>query len=189
MLRSAEVWRKPVTGTLSRSYGFNNSIARYATAASTTPLRTANPASRPYARHRPVLPNPRSFKVPALFFILFSLSSWTAFTLHATNRERLASSVLKNVMEKIKDDERVQTQLGENVQLKREALLAGDPWINGSVNMMQGKVDMSFRVKGSRDSGKAYFTSIRRDQSKPYETLRFLIVLDSNKETISLLED
>ena len=134
--------------------------------------------------------------------------------------------MLKNVMEKIKDDERVQSRMGDGVALEREMLLAGDPWINGNVrvgdaptaapfltprhsqvNMMQGRVDMSFRVRGSKgesvhvcqhaprspphrpDSGKAYFTSIRRDQIQPYETLRFLIVLDSNKEAISLLDD
>jgi hypothetical protein len=37
-------------------------------------------------------------------------------------------------MEKIKDDERVQRRMGDSIQLKREAFLAGDPWINGSVS-------------------------------------------------------
>lgn len=134
MLRSAGLWRKPIVGTLLRP-GVNRSALRLASSSTSAPLSSSsNPASRPYARHRPALPQPRSFKVPALLFILFSLTSWTAFTVHATNRERLSSSVLKNVMEKIKDDERVQTKLGDGVQLKREMMLAGDPWIDGSVS-------------------------------------------------------
>lgn len=54
--------------------------------------------------------------------------------------------------------------------------------------MMQGRVDMSFKIVGSRDSGTVYFSAIRRDAQTPYETLRFLIVLDSNKNVISLLD-
>jgi cytochrome c oxidase assembly factor 1 len=54
--------------------------------------------------------------------------------------------------------------------------------------MMQGRIDMSFKIVGSKDTGTVYFSAIRRDAQTPYETLRFLIVLDSNKKAISLLE-
>jgi hypothetical protein len=156
MLRSSTtVWRKPVMESmLGRGAKTRVCFASSNTTTTSTPALNAdaitNPASRPYARHRPGLPQPKSFKIPGLLFILFSIGSWTAFTLHATNRERLSSSVLKNIMEKIKDDQRLERRLGSGIGLERKMLLAGDPWINGSVNMMQGKVDMSFRVKGSK---------------------------------------
>jgi hypothetical protein len=105
------------------------------TATSSEDLHVSNPASRPYARHRPTLPNPKSYKLPAFGIILFSIVSWSAFTIHATNRERLSSSVLKNVMEKIKDDPSVQSKLGDSIGLERKMILAGDPWINGSVSL------------------------------------------------------
>lgn len=162
---------------------------RQASSTTTQPVvPTQNPASRPFARHKPDLPQPKSYKTPAFLLILFSLITWSAFTAHATNRERLSSAVLKNVVDKIRESEQVRAEMGDDVNLKRETILAGDPWIRGSVNMMQGRVDMSFKLKGSKDTGTVYFSSIRRDAQTPYETLRFLIVLDSNKKVISLLD-
>lgn len=125
------------TGRTSTIYSrLASTTASTSSTASTSvdPLNVSNPASRPYARHRPGLPNPKSYKVPAIGIILFSIISWSAFTLHATNRERLSSSVLKNVMEKIKDDDVVQSKLGDAIGLERKMILAGDPWINGSVS-------------------------------------------------------
>jgi cytochrome c oxidase assembly factor 1 len=166
-----------------------NPTIRHASSTTTQPaVPTQNPASRPFARHRPDLPQPKSYKTPAILLILFSLITWSAFTAHATNRERLSSAVLKNVVDKIRESEKVREAMGEDVNMKRETILAGDPWVRGSVNMMQGRVDMSFKLKGSRDTGTVYFSSIRRDAQTPYETLRFLIVLDSNKQVISLLD-
>lgn len=92
-----------------------------------------NPASRPYARHRPQLPQPASYRLPVALLLGFSLVSWSAFTLHATNRERLSSSVLKNVMDRIKTSPSVAHTMGDDVNLKRELILAGDAWIRGSV--------------------------------------------------------
>lgn len=114
---------------------FASAPATSSTSSSDDALHVSNPASRPYARHRPTLPDPKSYKVPAISIILFSIVSWSAFTIHATNRERLSSSVLKNVMEKIKDDAAVQSKLGDAISLERKMILAGDPWINGSVSV------------------------------------------------------
>lgn len=137
MLRSARPTLSPSIRHASRFKEVTPAIRLASTFANTTSPADigSNPASRPYARHRPSLPNPKSFKIPAIGIILFSIGSWSAFTIHATNRERLSSSVLKNVMEKVKDDKRVQRQLGDGIALKREVLLAGDPWINGSVSL------------------------------------------------------
>lgn len=44
-----------------------------------------------------------------------------------------------------------------------------DPWITGSVNLLQGSVDISFPIQGSKGSGKALFTSIRRSADASFE--------------------
>lgn len=93
-----------------------------------------NPASRPFARHRPDLPQPKSYRLPMTLLVLFSAITWSAFTAHATNRERLSSSVLKNIVDKIRDSPEVCQAMGDDVHLRRESWLAGDPWIRGSVS-------------------------------------------------------
>ena len=35
-------------------------------------------------------------------------------------------------------------------------------------NMLQGNVDVSFRVKGSKGAGTLYFTSIRKEKGQPF---------------------
>lgn len=119
-----------------------------------------NPASRPHARHRPELPHPRSYRAPALLLILFSVLTWSAFTAHATNRERLSSSVLKSVVDKIRDSDRVRGVMGEDVGMKREMILGGDPWIRGSVSVCAAreraydlKADLAHRQTGQHDAG------------------------------------
>lgn len=109
------------------------------------------PPSRPYARTRPALPVVRSFYRPAILLSLaLTLGTWSAFTLHATNKERLSSSVVKNIVDHIRQDRDIERLMGDNVQLERSTYLLGDPWIRGNINMMQGRVDIKFRLKGQK---------------------------------------
>lgn len=49
-----------------------------------------------------------------------------------------------------------------------------DPWVSGSVNLLQGSVDVSFPIEGSKGRGTALFTSIRRSAESRFEICRFL---------------
>lgn len=42
------------------------------------------------------------------------------------------------------------------------------------INMMQGSVDVSFRVKGSKAAGTLYFTSIRRSKGTQFSIRAYL---------------
>ncbi|PWN50466.1 DUF1783-domain-containing protein [Violaceomyces palustris] len=119
-----------------------------------------------------------------LLAALIAIGSWSTFASFATNKERLSSSVFRSVLIQLKDSEEVKRTLGDPVMLVPSTF--GDPWVSGSVNMMQGKVDISFKIQGPKDTGTAYFTSIRREQNKSFEVLRFLLVTDSG-ENVSLL--
>jgi len=46
------------------------------------------------------------------------------------------------------------------------------------VKMLQGNIDISFRVKGHKGAGTVYFTSIRKARGEPFTALRFKIIAD-----------
>jgi len=43
------------------------------------------------------------------------------------------------------------------------------------INMMQGSVDVSFRLRGHKGSGTLYFTSVRKAKEEPFTILRFRV--------------
>nr|XP_019012145.1 uncharacterized protein I206_02988 [Kwoniella pini CBS 10737]OCF50926.1 hypothetical protein I206_02988 [Kwoniella pini CBS 10737] len=86
---------------------------------------------------------------------------WGLFLLHATNAERLSSSVLRQVTFQLRNSKEAIAVLGENVRLVENWWALRQPWISGTINLMQGRVDLSFRVKGDKCAGTVYFTSIR----------------------------
>lgn len=113
------------------------------TASSSTAPRDA---SRPYARARHELPpiQSSSNRLLALLGIVGgTLASWALFTAHATNRERLGSSVLRAALDRVREDADVREKLGANrdpdgegnIKLQRSAWLFGDAWIGGSVSV------------------------------------------------------
>lgn len=106
---------------------------------------------------------------------------WGAFYAYATNQERLSSSVVKQIMNTIKDNEELEQVLGDAIRFEPTWWLNGDPWINGSNHMLQGNVDLSFRVKGHKGAGTLYFTSIRKAKGEPFTILRFKVIGDNGQ--------
>ncbi|KAI0064520.1 hypothetical protein BV25DRAFT_1836859 [Artomyces pyxidatus] len=116
--------------------------------------------------------------------MLLALSSagvgvWVAFLQYSANQERLASSSTRAVLAAIKDSPEVREVLGDAVRPEPAWYLNGDPWVSGSVKMHQGFVDLSFRVKGHKDSGTLYYTTIRKSKGERFTPIRFKIIADS----------
>lgn len=82
--------------------------------------------------------------------IAFAIASWTGFTLYATNLERLSSSAFRSCLGQVREDDRIKEMVGEVVRVDQKWYLGGKPWVKGTINMMQGRVDVSFRVKGEK---------------------------------------
>ncbi|EJD05808.1 DUF1783-domain-containing protein, partial [Fomitiporia mediterranea MF3/22] len=118
-------------------------------------------------------------------FGIVGVAGWGAFLAYSTNQERLSSSVVRQILLNLRESPLVREALGEGVRPEPTWYLNGDPWINGSINMLQGNVDISMRVKGSKGAGTLYFTSIRREKGQSFEILRFKIICD-NKTVINL---
>ncbi|KAI3628142.1 COA1 [Malassezia furfur] len=111
---------------------------------------------------------------------------WYVLSSYLNNKERLGSSVLRTVSHRVKDAPEVHALVGQPVQLKRSAF--GDPWIEGIINPVKGKVDMSFQVQGPQGAATVYFTSVRKAKGEPFEVLRFLVVPDGDStRAVSLL--
>jgi len=85
---------------------------------------------------------------------------------------------MRRVLSELRDSEDVRAVLGDAVRPEPTWYLNGSPWVSGSVKMLQGNIDVSFRVKGHRGAGTVYFTSIRRERGGPFTTLRFKVIAD-----------
>ncbi|KZT23987.1 DUF1783-domain-containing protein [Neolentinus lepideus HHB14362 ss-1] len=110
------------------------------------------------------------------------VTAWAAFYLYAANQEKLSSSVMKQVMNIVKEDPQIKETLGEAIRPEPQWYLNGDPWIEGTINMLQGHVDVSFRVKGHKGAGTLYFTSVRKAKGEPFTILRFKIIADDGTD-------
>ncbi|CAD6566435.1 MAG: hypothetical protein TREMPRED_002585 [Tremellales sp. Tagirdzhanova-0007] len=125
---------------------------------------------------------PLKNKVPMYIALAtLGLGIWATFILYATNAERLASSVLRSVTFQLRNSAEVADLLGRNVKLEDPWWRIGDPWIPGSVNTMQGRVDLKFRIKGTDGAGTVYFTSIRPSQSEAWRIVRYKLTADSGE--------
>ncbi|GJE87060.1 cytochrome c oxidase assembly factor 1 family protein [Phanerochaete sordida] len=147
-------------------------------------VETFSEASRPreyYARPQRELP-PLQRKWPGILVAsILGVSAWGAFYLYAANQERLSSSVVKQIMNTVGDSEELRQELGEAIRFEPVWWLNGDPYIKGGVHMLQGNVDLSFRVKGHKGAGTLYFTSIRKTKGEAFTILRFRVICDNGK--------
>ncbi|KIY66402.1 DUF1783-domain-containing protein [Cylindrobasidium torrendii FP15055 ss-10] len=142
----------------------------------TVTMYTDTSRPRPFKRD---LPRMRRKWPAVLAFGALGLSAWVAFYTFATNQGKITSSVVQQSLRTVKHDPGAQEVIGEAIRFEPEWWLNGDPWILGSVNMLQGHVDLSFRVKGTKGAGTVYFTSIRRDKGMSFEIVRFKLIADN----------
>ncbi|KIJ59179.1 hypothetical protein HYDPIDRAFT_68465, partial [Hydnomerulius pinastri MD-312] len=116
-----------------------------------------------------------------LAFAALGVSGWAAFLLVAMNQERLSSSVVRQILQTARDNEELKNVFGDAIRFEPAWYLNGSPWISGSINLPQGNVDVSFRLKGHKGSGTLYFTSIRKAKGERFTTLRFRVLCDDGQ--------
>ncbi|KAJ4468724.1 cytochrome oxidase complex assembly protein 1-domain-containing protein [Lentinula aciculospora] len=214
-----------VTTTLPGQYSrYLSTATRSGPAAAEAPnVTTYSGTSRPRPYHLKHPPPALKRDLPRLqrswptivAFAVVGVAGWTVFLTYVTNQEKISSSVVKQIMRELREDEALRAVLGDAIRMQGEWWLNGDPRIIGSVcivvtlstsrtlstfflqiSTMQGTIDVSFRVKGSKGAhttitlsnkrwltpyigaGTVYFTSIRREKGVPFETLRFKVIAD-----------
>ncbi|GAA5970656.1 hypothetical protein JCM11641_007388 [Rhodosporidiobolus odoratus] len=105
-----------------------------------------------------------------------SALAWAAFLAYATNAERANSSVVRSLAFQLRSWPAAREFLGEGVKI--EPVVGDLVRIKGSINMLAGRIDVQFRVRGSKAGGIASFTSIRRGKAGRFEVLRWKITRD-----------
>ncbi|KAG8860537.1 hypothetical protein FRB96_003791 [Tulasnella sp. 330] len=113
-----------------------------------------------------------------------AVSLWAGFLLYTTNQERLATSVIRQCILKLKRTQNPELleSLGDHIVLEPVWWMLNEPWVNGQINMPRGHIDVSIRIIGSKGAGTLYFTSVRREKGAPFSTLRFKVITDAGKE-------
>ncbi|KAK0486201.1 cytochrome oxidase complex assembly protein 1-domain-containing protein [Armillaria novae-zelandiae] len=150
------------------------------------------------SRPRPFRELPRiKRRWPAILALsVVGVAAWGVFYSYATNQQKISSSVFKQVLRTAREDQGLRGALGEALRPQPEWWLNGEPRVLGAINILQGHVDLSFRIRGSKGvislspslfdsppycflgSGTVYFTSVRREKGIPYEILRFKVIAD-----------
>ncbi|KAK7693934.1 hypothetical protein QCA50_003508 [Cerrena zonata] len=174
--------------TFRRTYASYTELPRPPPSKQPEPVTFSDP-SKPreyYTRPKPRALPPLQKKWPIILALsVFGTGAWAAFYAYAANQERLSSSVYKQVLKTIKENPELQAVIGDALRPEPTWWLNGDPWISGGIHLLQGNVDLSFRVKGSEGAGTLYFTSIRKAKGEPFTILRFKVITDKG-ETIIL---
>ncbi|KAJ2915246.1 hypothetical protein MD484_g5162, partial [Candolleomyces efflorescens] len=124
------------------------------------------------------LPKLQSKWPTALATLAVAGACWAMFITYATNQEKISSSVFRSIMRSLKADPQLRDLLGDAIRPQPEWWLNGDPRIEGKIGQLQGNIDVSFRVKGSKGTGTVYFTSIRKEKGVPFTVLRFKVICD-----------
>ncbi|KAK0439056.1 cytochrome oxidase complex assembly protein 1-domain-containing protein, partial [Desarmillaria tabescens] len=114
----------------------------------------------------------------AIACTIAGVSAWTLFWTYITNKEKISSSIVQELIHLLRNDHWVKIIFGDGIVAETKWWLNEHPRICGSVDIPQGYVDLSFRVEGNNGSETVYFTSMRRDETQPFEILRFKLVAD-----------
>jgi cytochrome c oxidase assembly factor 1 len=99
------------------------------------------------------------------FIVVIALSALAIF-----NYQKSSSSTVNSILYALRTNETAQEVLGNEIYFASKM-----PWIRGELNPLQGRIDISFWVKGRRGMGKVKFVS-RRKKADKYVSFGFFPV-------------
>jgi cytochrome c oxidase assembly factor 1 len=95
-------------------------------------------------------------KTLPVFIIAITLSSLAIF-----NYQKSSSSTVNSILYALRTNEMAREALGDEIYFASKV-----PWIRGELNPLQGRINISFWVKGSRGMGRVKFVSMRKKRDK-----------------------
>ncbi|KAK0626076.1 cytochrome oxidase complex assembly protein 1-domain-containing protein [Immersiella caudata] len=153
-----------------------------------TQTRTLIPAPKPNSgpllerRADRALPDvtPRSHwrRTLPLFGACLVIASITIF-----NYQKSSSPVTAGTLYALRTSPKAREYLGENIYYEAQI-----PWISGVMNQVQGKIDISFKVKGTKATGTMRFVSHRPTPRGVFETTEWTLETSDGRK-IDLLEE
>ncbi|KAL2195850.1 cytochrome oxidase complex assembly protein 1-domain-containing protein [Corynascus similis CBS 632.67] len=99
------------------------------------------------------------------------------------NYQKLSSPVIGATLYALRTSDKARAHLGDEIYFAQQI-----PWISGEMNQMQGRINISFRVKGTRAGGVMRFASFRPSPKGMFETTEWSLQTDDGL-VIDLLED
>ncbi|KAM3526933.1 hypothetical protein NHJ13051_003204 [Beauveria bassiana] len=113
-----------------------------------------------------------------LFAVLVAASSFAIF-----NYQKSSSPVISSTLYALRTSARARAVLGDEIYFKHQI-----PWIGGEMNQMQGRIDITFSVRGSKGTALMRFTSRRPTSRSLFETSEWSLRTEDGT-WIDLLED
>ncbi|ETS78765.1 hypothetical protein PFICI_08618 [Pestalotiopsis fici W106-1] len=112
-----------------------------------------------------------------IFAVLVTISSLAIF-----NYQKMSSPTVASTMYALRTSQRAREYLGDEIYFAQQI-----PWISGTMNQLRGVIDISFRVRGSRNEGVMRFCSFRPGPKAMFETTEWSLETKDG-QTIDLLE-
>lgn len=95
-----------------------------------------------------------------IFLAIIAASSVAIF-----NYQKLSSPVVASTLYALRTNQKAREYLGDEIYFKHQI-----PWISGEMNQLRGRIDISFPVKGTRNTAVMRFTSFRPTPKGVFET-------------------
>lgn len=80
----------------------------------------------------------------------------TASVLAIFNYQKQSSSVVSSTLYALRTNQQAREILGDEIYFAHQI-----PWISGEINQLHGRIDISFKVKGTKGQGLMRFKSVR----------------------------
>lgn len=192
--RSTAPWPKSYTSpahAIRRHRPFSTSYVRGRPAASSKQIIALNkpPAAgeeflqrvhdRPLPTLKELSSSRRWLRTMPMFIVVCTASAMGIF-----NYQKTSSPIIAATLYSLRTNARVRQELGDEVYFASQWA-----WIWGPINLVQGHVDVSFRVKGTRSQGMCRFKATRYGgRGGMFKTDEWSLTMDDGR-CIQLLED
>ncbi|KAL2174278.1 cytochrome oxidase complex assembly protein 1-domain-containing protein [Thermothelomyces heterothallicus CBS 202.75] len=175
--------RRRITPTVGRRFPLNNSGAR--------PTQNRMLVSAPKAGDGPLMERRADRELPSLEQTTFRWSRTlpifaaviAAASVAIFNYQKLSSPVVGATLYALRTSDKARAALGDEIYFAQQI-----PWISGEMNQLHGRIDISFRVKGTKAGGVMRFASFRPTPKGMFETTEWSLETDDGT-VIDLLED
>lgn len=112
-----------------------------------------------------------------IFFALVAVASVAIF-----NYQKSSSSVVTSTLYALRTSPKAREYLGDEVYFLQQI-----PWISGEMNQLQGRINIAFKVKGTKGTAIMRFASHRPGPRAMFETTEWSLETSDGK-VIDLLE-
>ncbi|KAF3936482.1 hypothetical protein ABW19_dt0208973 [Dactylella cylindrospora] len=120
-----------------------------------------------------------------IHFPLFLLSMYIAANI-LFNYQRSSSSVVSSTLYALRVNPEAREVLGDEIVFKAKTI----PWIYGTMDQLRGRIDISYKVRGTKGVGTVYFTSVREGgRAGKFKTQRWALELPDGQVLNLLVDD